>query len=581
LPIVVEEPILGHVLQQQERDITMLQSKAQPSSFRSLKQALIKNHLTWGGIFLLVVLTLLPILLLDKRGMSLEPLGAFLALGLLPISLAAWLHGRTGSIITGLVMVFGIFLISLLFNGFAGMIHLDGSILGSVFIGFFIVALVAGQLGYVGEQLTNAYSELVTVHENLAHAHTIIQKQALTDVLTDLPNHRAIMDHLAKEVDRAQRYEHALSLLFFDADCFKRINDTYGHAIGDVVLQQIGVRVGNVLRGGDTLGRFGGEEFVLLLPEADSHAAYLIAERIRAAIASRPVALAEVPEGISITVSIGVATYLVDGDTQEMLLQQADEAMYLSKRLGRNQVRTAAESRQISIDPGLLFLLQGLEQGDAVEERLGPSPEQARQSHILKMISSLLFLVEQRDPVMNEHSRSVSDLSRAIAQEMGLGPQEIFLIGTAALLHDIGKIGLPDALLRKDNLLSAAERLHLREHPDLGARILQVNPYLHPLIPAVRHHHERWDGAGYPEGLAGTEIPLAARIIGVAEAYDVMLREPAYQGSRTSQEAMAEIQRCASTQFDPTIVQSLRTVLASQEKLQEIVHVNEERTMGV
>jgi diguanylate cyclase (GGDEF)-like protein/putative nucleotidyltransferase with HDIG domain len=558
----------------------MSRSKTLLSSFHSLKQAMNKGPLAWGSIFLVIVLTLLPIILLDKPGVSLEPLGVFFALGLLPITLASWLIGRRGAIITCLLMISGIFLTSLHFNGFAGMIHLDGSILFSVFIAFLIVALAAGQLGYAGERLEAAYSELVASHENLALAHAIIQKQALTDALTDLPNHRAVMDQLNKEVDRAQRYDHPFSLLFFDTDRFKRVNDTYGHAVGDVVLQQIGAYTGKVLRGGDTLGRFGGEEFVLLLPEANSSQASMIAESIRAAVTSRPMAAAEVPGGILITVSIGTATYLVDGDTPEMLLQQADEAMYLSKRLGRNQVRTATESRQISLDPELMFLLQESAQGEATE-RLEPDLEQVKQSYIVKMISSLLFLVEQRDPVMNEHSHRVSNMARAIAQEMGLEPQAIFMIGTAALLHDVGKIGLSDALLRKEELLSPTERQHLREHSELGAQILEVNPYLRPLIPAVLHHHERWDGTGYPERLAGKDIPLAARIIGVAEAYDVMLREPPYQERRTPQEAIVEMQRCAGTQFDPAIVQSLCTVLAHQDKLPQIVQIDEARKIGI
>ena len=550
----------------------MLRSKTLLSSFISLKQAMTRRPFAWGSIFLLIVLTLLPLILLNKPGMGFQPLGIFLALGLLPISLATWLRGRRGAIITSMLMVSGIALISLLFNGFVGMIHLDGNTLCAVFIGFSILALAAGQLSHVGEQLAVAYNDLTASHEDLALAHSIIQKQALTDALTDLPNHRAIIDQLDKEVDRAQRYDHPFSLLFFDADRFKRVNDTYGHAVGDVVLQQIGICAGNVLRGGDTLGRYGGEEFVLLLPEAGSSEASITAESIRASVASHPLATAEVSGGILITVSIGIATYLVDGDTQETLLQQADEAMYLSKRLGRNQVHTATENRKISTDPEMMLLLQESEQGEAVE-RLGPSPEQIKQSYILKMISSLLFLVEQRDPVMNEHSRRVSDMARATAQEMGLEPQEIFTISTAALLHDIGKIGLPDALLRKEELLSPAEHQRLREHPELGAQILEVNPYLRPFIPAVLHHHERWDGAGYPEGLAGKDIPLAARIIGATEAYDVMLREAPYQERRTPQEAIQEMQRCAGTQFDPTIVQSLCTVLTQQDTPQQIAQM--------
>ncbi len=558
----------------------MLRSKALLSLLGLLRQAVNRGPFAWGSIFLTVALTLLPLILLGKAGVSLEPLGMFLALGLLPIVLAAWLRGRTGAITASLCLIAGITLVSLLFNGFVGMIHLDGNILFSVFIGFLIVALVAGQLSYIGARLEITSSELHVSHENLANAQLIIQKQEVTDALTGLPNHRAIMDQLDKEIERARRYEHPFSLLFCDVDCFKRVNDTYGHAVGDAVLQQIGARASNVLRGSDMLGRFGGEEFVFLLPEADKSEASLIGERVRAAIASRLMGEAEVPGGILVTVSIGSATYLADGDTQEMLLQQADEAMCLSKQLGRNQIRTAAESRQVSIDPGLIFLLQESEPGEVVEQ-LGPSPEQVKQSYILKMISSLLFLVEQRDPVMNEHSHSVSAMARAMAQEMGLEAQEIFTIGTAALLHDIGKIGLPDGLLRKEELLSPAEREHLCEHPDLGAQILDVNPYLRPLIPAVLHHHERWDGTGYPKRLAGEHIPLAARIIGVAEAYDVMLREPSYQGSRTSQEAIVEIQRCAGTQFDPKIVQSLCRVLKHRDKLRHVAQTDESRKIGV
>src|SRR6266487_3566606 len=156
-------------------------------------------------------------------------------------------------------------------------------------------------------------AELEHAHQKLSEAYAIIQKQALTDALTSLPNHRAVMDQFSKELDRAQRYGRPLSILFFDADRFKRVNDTHGHAAGDAVLCQIGERAGSVLRGGDTLGRFGGEEFVILLPEADAREASVVAERIRAAVAAVPVTTSEVEGGIAVTVSIGLSTYPTDG----------------------------------------------------------------------------------------------------------------------------------------------------------------------------------------------------------------------------------------------------------------------------
>jgi diguanylate cyclase (GGDEF)-like protein len=192
-----------------------------------------------------------------------------------------------------------------------------------------------------------AHEKLEMIHKELEEAYVMIRKQALTDGLTGLPNHRAVMDQFSKELEEARRYQHPLSILFFDVDRFKYVNDTYGHAAGDIVLCQIGEQASSTLRGGDTLGRFGGEEFVVLLPEADANEAIIVAERIRATVEAEPVAAPEVAGGIAITVSIGLSTHLVDGDSEHALLSQADEAMYVAKRMGRNQVRTAEEARQM------------------------------------------------------------------------------------------------------------------------------------------------------------------------------------------------------------------------------------------
>ncbi|MBV9712845.1 MAG: diguanylate cyclase, partial [Ktedonobacteraceae bacterium] len=409
--------------------------------------------------------------------------------------------------------------------------------------------------------LTNAYTALETAHTQLAAAHSTIQKQALTDGLTGLPNHRAVMIQLERELDRARRYGRPFSLLFFDADRFKHINDTYGHGVGDEVLRQIGERAGRILRGGDTLGRFGGEEFVLLLPEADADEARAVAERIRAIIADEPMGFAEVADSLNVTVSIGVATYPEDSYEGLDLLQQADQAMYMAKRLGRNQVRMAIEALWMSADLELMALLQQEEQREA-EEREGVTPERIRENYTVKIICSLMALLERRDHAMGQHAYAVSDLSTSIAQALGLEQFQISRIGMAALLHDIGKVAIPDGLLQKSDRLTSQERGLLREHPELGAQILEASPFLHDLIPAVHHHHERWDGNGYPDRLAQEDIPLAARIIAVAEAYDAMVRDYPYQSSRAPTEALSELARCSGTQFDPTVVQTLSKVLA-------------------
>jgi putative nucleotidyltransferase with HDIG domain len=328
-------------------------------------------------------------------------------------------------------------------------------------------------------------------------------------------------------------------------------------------LCQIGERAGNVLRGGDTLGRFGGEEFVLLLPEADAREASLIAERIRAAVASEPMATSQVEGGITMTVSIGLSTYPNDGDTEQDLLSQADEAMYLAKRLGRNQVRTVEEVRQMGADVELMALLRQEGQREATQ-REETTPERLRETYTLRVISSLLSLLERRDQYMSAHAHAVSDLATNIAQVIGLGPKEVSRIGMAALLHDIGRIGIPDILLQKAQPLSPHECALIQEHAELGARILEASPFLYDLVPAVLHHHERWDGSGYPDQLEREDIPQAARIIAVAEAYDFMQRDHSYRASLSLE---GQWQNCgAGTQFDPAVVQALQEVLTSQKK---------------
>ena len=503
----------------------------------------------WVILLLLVTLSLLPFVLLDKPQMRFEVLAPLLGLGILSIAVAAWLRARAGAMIAWLLVVSGFFLTSLHANGPAWMIQVDGNTLFSVALGFLITALALGQLRSVGQKL--------------ASAHAIIQRQALTDALTGLPNHRAVIDQLEKEVERARRYGRPFSLLFFDADRFKHVNDTHGHAVGDVVLRQIGERAGSVLRGGDTLGRFGGEEFVILLPEADMSEARTVAERIRATVAASPMATSEVAGGIIMTVSMGLVGYPQDGHLGQDLLSQADEAMYFAKRLGRNQVRLAEEARQAVDDPVLMALLQDAGRSEAAE-RAGLSSEQSKRASSVKMVFSLMSLIELRDHGMSAHSHAVSDLATAIAQAMGVLPQQVQLIGTAGLVHDIGKVGIPDALLQHAGRFSANERSVIRLHPEVGAEILSASLSLQDLVPAVRHHHERWDGEGYPDQLRGTHIPLAARIIAVAEAYDAIGRGSSYQASRSQEEAVAELRRGAGTQFDPAVVQALLAILTQQ-----------------
>ncbi len=421
----------------------------------------------------------------------------------------------------------------------------------------------ADELEMAHQQLDTAYKRMEVAHHHLEEAHTTIQKQALTDGLTGLPNHRALMEQLQREEERALRYGHPFALLFFDADRFKRVNDTYGHAAGDTVLRQIGERASRALHGGDLLGRFGGEEFLVLLPETDAQEAAIVAERIRAEVAACPIALSE-KEEVTATVSIGLSTFPADGNSQHELLQQADAAMYVAKRMGRNQVRTAEEMRQLGKDAELMLLLQQEGQQETAQ-REEPSAEQLRESYTMRMISSLVSVLQSRDGQLKSHAYAVRDLATSIAEHMRLDHKMVVRIGMAALLHDIGKVGVPDRFLRKTEPLSPEEWTLLQDHVQVGTEILSASPFLGDLVPGVRHHHERWDGTGYPDHLKARQIPLEARIIAVAETYDFMQRKTDYQEGCSPQEALNELCRCAGTQFDPVVVQALSEALTNRQ----------------
>lgn len=538
------------------KGVAMLPIKTLQQMFRSrlpkVVQLLNTGPFAWGIILLSIMLYFLPFLLLNQ---TTGQMGPFLAIGMLPVALGALLRARKGGLTAWFLVIAG-----MTFNdGYSYYVRhasVQWELVPFGMISPLILALIVGYLRNISNRLKTAYQEL-------SIAHTTIQKQALTDALTGLPNHRAVMDQLNKEIERTQRYDRPLSLLFFDADRFKHVNDTYGHAVGDAVLCQMSERVGNALRGGDTLGRFGGEEFVVLLPETDADEASIIAERIRSTVAAEPIATAEVVGGIAMTVSIGLSTYQVDGVTEQELLSQADEAMYVAKRLGRNQVRTAEEARQMGADVELLALFEQ-ERTLEIALREGVPPEHLRETYTVRMICSLLSLLERRDESLSEHAHAVSDLATTIAQKMELEPKEIERIGMAALLHDIGKVAIPDRLLQKSSLLTSHEQSLLWEHAVLGAQILEASPFLSDLMPAVRHHHERWDGSGYPDHLSGKDIPLAARIIAVAEAYNFMCREHPYQASRSPEEIAVELQRGKGTQFDALVVQALAAILSER-----------------
>jgi diguanylate cyclase (GGDEF)-like protein len=393
-------------------------------------------------------------------------------------------------------------------------------------------------------RLNAAYVELGEKNTALNDANQKLQKLATTDPLTDLPNQRAMIAALDHELERGRRYGRTFAVLFVDLDQFKKVNDLYGHMAGDAVLKDVAEEMRQALRSADTLGRWGGEEFIVILPEADSAAALRAAERIREAVAARTFG-----EGKSrLTASIGAASYPDDGANRNSLINAADRAMYAAKNLGRNQGRAANDPLAAPI----------LTDGEVVLE-------DAALAHTIEGLSAM---IAGRAHYTSGHISTVADLATRLALAMGVDSSEVTNVKLAARLHDIGKVAVPDAVLLKPSRLNDDEWMLMRRHPIVGADVVERIHGLGHLAPIIRSHHERWDGVGYPDGLAAEEIPLGARILAVADAYDAMTEGRVYQEAREPEWAMNELRRCAGSQFDPAVVEAMERVLEMDSNLQ-------------
>jgi diguanylate cyclase (GGDEF)-like protein len=358
---------------------------------------------------------------------------------------------------------------------------------------------------------------------------------ALTDPLTNLGNHRHFHERLQRELQAAEEKGEPLSLCLVDIDDFKRINDRFGHPAGDGVLGLVGKR----LRQGGEAFRLGGDEFAVLLPGLNGQHAFAAA----ASIVDR-IAVLDLDHIDSITVSAGLATYPVQGVGRDELIRLADSALYWAKEHGKNQVR--------AYRPDVVEL--------AELRRLASGPDRAAR---YRAAASLAKAVDARDAYTGSHSERVGELAARIAVRMNADPAQVELIRLAGSLHDLGKLAIPEEILRKPAPLTEAERLVLERHPQIGFRMLE-SLGVDPVADWVLHHHERWDGAGYPDGVYGEQIPLGARIIFVADAYDAMTTDRVYRPRLSEEEAVSELQRCAGTQFDPEVVAAFADELGLQ-----------------
>jgi diguanylate cyclase (GGDEF)-like protein/putative nucleotidyltransferase with HDIG domain len=464
-----------------------------------------------------------------------------------------------------------------------------------------------------------ALAPLFLIHRSL-HVPRL-EQQARIDPKTGLFNSRHLAAALTEELARAERFERPVSLIMADLDLLRDVNNTYGHLVGDEVLAGVAGVFQEELRDYDIPARFGGEEFAILLPETGYDQALAIAERIRRAVAKRVFDFEDASEPVRVTISLGVSSFPTDGTTPSELVHRADLAVYRAKLQGRNRVLGAAEEQEVLVraDRAPRLVALPIEEAScsperrrrripvAVERRRTsprarsglklfafrrpaprlPTPaaqapadmlrEAAETIHTQNVLlaqanrllrdrstaamESLSATVDARDAYTAGHSRRVQRLALAIGRELDLSQPELDLLGHAALFHDIGKLAVPDAILMKPAELDTAEWRLMRRHADEGARIIDRLGFLADAVPAIRHHHERFDGSGYPDGLQGEEIPLGARIIHVADALDSMLTSRIYRQALSEDEALAELRAEAGSQFCPRCVRALERVL--------------------
>lgn len=363
-----------------------------------------------------------------------------------------------------------------------------------------------------------------------AQLYAAAKTRANIDELTGLFNHRYFHQRVDEEISRCSRFGHIFSLALLDLDLFKVYNDVNGHLAGDGVLRQIGQHIKAATRGTDISCRYGGDEFAIIFPQTSLTDAYNAVEAIRTQIEFQTES-----RGL-LTTSAGIASWPTDGVMREELVGAADNALYHAKRLGRNRTFLASELASPQVQE--------------------PEAKLGRKEALLSTIYALAATVDAKDRHTYGHSRKVATYAAELAKALGYSMPEIETIRTASLLHDIGKIGIAEHILAKPGPLTPKEWELMHAHPDLGVAILKHVEDLKDCLAAVRYHHERYDGSGYPAGLKGENIPLDARILAVADAYDAMTSErPFRRRAMTYEQAREELRRCAGTQFDPKIVE--------------------------
>ncbi|NLG17065.1 MAG: diguanylate cyclase [Fibrobacter sp.] len=427
--------------------------------------------------------------------------------------------------------------------------------------------LAEKQLNKALDDLRLALASEKVLLEELDRKNKQLVELSITDGLTGLYNHRFLQERFDFEFKRVHRYGGELSCMLIDIDHFKMINDTHGHQFGDFVLHQLATIMKTKSRDVDICGRYGGEEFLIICNQKAENA-LVYASKLHSAIDGY--VFQQDNHTVHVTVSIGIAEYQNDIKVKQELIERADTALYQAKRDGRNLIRVWKEfdsQEEKSIDRSGLMEFKG---------KLQEISQKVRTTY-MESIDELIRAVDAKDPFAKEHSNNVAEYSVQIARQLDLPEQEIEVIRNAALLHDIGKISIRDETLVKREELTSREYEILKRHPDIAVNMLKDLKFLEKEIPYILHHHERYDGTGYPHGLRGREIPPGARIIAVADAFDAMTSGRTYKERLSLKEALKELKLGSGTQFAAEIVDAFIKLINTGKIKPEISKTDESK----
>jgi diguanylate cyclase (GGDEF)-like protein len=393
--------------------------------------------------------------------------------------------------------------------------------------------------------------------------------------LTGIKTRRFFWEALTSEWRRASRSGRPFSVVLIDLDKFKEVNDTLGHLEGDLVLARVGRLLEQKCRQSNVVARYGGDEFIILMPETGMEHAQVLAERLRLWLATDAML-----EEHHITASFGVSSFPVHGFSAEDLIRMADAGMYIAKHAGGNQVSMSEPSEEAEESSVRRQQVSGYIEGFLQREHTGPEDleelvttlrklcsrgEEADHLALREAIEAMSRAAELREPHAAGHGAQSSLCAAMIARGLNLPPEDVEGLVFAARVHDIGKLFVPERILNKPGLLTEDEFYVIKMHPQAGAELLSALPDSDRLQEAVEFHHEALDGSGYPSGLRGENIPLWARIIAVADAYTKMTSDRSFAPAKTNDQALAELERMSGTRFDGMIVR----LFARQLKLEK------------